>query len=184
MTGKSGSKKHDKRKRAPKTTELTKRTVPVLSAGKHRPKSSDSASDATTTAQFHREPYRRAVPPDATPVTDPHGLDLYERLFYDEDPKRSHQALTDCVFYWSEAFTYDEAGEWFALGAGYDDLRLCVKLTRFGIPPSLAGRGFYARGHQTGMTVFGAVASGALAEDKVRIWAERVHEAQHVRRWA
>lgn len=113
-----------------------------------------------------------------TAVTDPSLLDPYERLFYDEDPSRSKEALAVCSFCWSEVFTYEEAVAWYEVGATYNDFHTCKALAAVGVTPELACRPYSRNGYRTGLNVFGAVVSGALSVEKVHAWKERVDVAR------
>jgi hypothetical protein len=99
-------------------------------------------------------------------------------MFYDEAPSRSKEALAVCEFYWSEAFTYEQAAAWYAAGSTYNDFETCKRLAVGGVTPELAGRPYTRNGRRTGLTVLAAVVSGATAIEGVCAWAKRVQEAE------
>jgi hypothetical protein len=139
----------------------------------------DDDDDAELLRQLlngRRPRYRRERPSGErhyTVVTDPSLLDPYERLFYDEDPNRTKEALTVCAFYWAEQFTYDEAAAWFAVGAGYNDFHWCVSFKRCGVPPDVTGRSLTRRGVDAGVTIFGAVRTHVVTPEDVRDMIDR-----------
>jgi hypothetical protein len=128
--------------------------------------------------RFRRERQHGQPQKQYTPVTDPSLLEPYERLFYDENPARPKETVAVCVFFWSEAFSYEQAAAWYGIGATYDDFRTCKALTAAGVSPELAGRPFSRNGYKTGLNVLGAVVSGAITVEQVRGWKDRIEAAR------